>query len=83
MRLKYPTTATSYVFANLQESINKLEKVIITDVSKLRETNCLNLPLHKKKAILFTVAKIPIAASRAYSDTNIKKGFILNGQLDF
>ena len=78
-----PTTASSYIFSNLQDSINKLEKVTITDVSTLRETNCLNLPLHKKKAILFTVAKIPIAASRAYSDTNIKKGFVLNGQLDY
>ena len=42
----------------------------------------LNLPSHKKKAILATVSKLPIATSRAYTDQTIKKAFILNGQLD-
>ena len=42
----------------------------------------LALPSHKKKAILATISKLPIATSKAYSDQTIKKAFILNGQLD-
>ena len=37
---------------------------------------------HKKKAIIFTASKIPVAAHRAYDDYVIKEGFIANGQLD-
>ena len=77
-----PTAATSYVFSNLHESIKSLEKVTITDITSLPQTDCLNLPSHKKKAILCTLAKLPIASSRAYCDSNIKKTFLLNGQLD-
>ena len=45
-------------------------------------TKVLMLPLHKKKAILATSSKLPIATARAYTDANIKKAFMLNGQLD-
>lgn len=45
-------------------------------------TRTLNLSLHKKKAILATVSKLPIATAQAYTDNNIKKAFVLNGQLD-
>ena len=38
--------------------------------------------LAQKKAILVTVSKLPIATAKAYTDANIKKAFMINGQLD-
>ena len=45
-------------------------------------TDILNLTTHKKEAILATVPKLPIASGRAYTTSNVKKAFVLNGQID-
>ena len=64
------------VFNFINSKLNEL------DGSNGTNTITLKLQNHKRKAILSTVSKLPIATSRAYSDNTIKTAFILNGQLD-
>ena len=70
-----PTAANSSVFCHLEEMFQRLDSATGNDER-------LHLPCHKKKAILLTLSKLPIASSRAYSNHIIKKAFLLNGQLD-
>ena len=58
----------------------KIEK--LTSPSSPSSNQVLRLSSHKKKAILFTVPKLPIATGRAFTIDNVQKGFILNGQVD-
>ena len=70
-----PTAANNSIVHHLEETF--------ANYGVETEGRCsLNLPSHKKKAIILTLAKLPIAASRAYSDHIIKKAFTINGQLD-
>lgn len=74
--------SNSMVYSYLSEEFDRLEVHNIDD--DLDNSNCpvLVLPAHKKQAIKLTLAKIPVATSRAYGDEVIKKAFVLNGQLD-
>ena len=70
-----PTAANNSIVHHLEQTFIRLDQHSIDGGS-------LHLPSHKKKAIILTLAKLPIAASRAYSVHVIKKAFMLNGQLD-
>ena len=70
-----PTSANNSVYHHLEQEFKRLDLAS-------SETESLHLPSHKKKAILLTLSKLPIASSRAYSDHIIKKAFLINGQLD-
>ena len=76
---KSPHTCNSSVFHFLQTAIDSLEN---ENNSSSVNGRRLNLPSHKKKAIIATTSKLPIATSHAYTDAHIKKAFVLNGQLD-
>ena len=67
--------SNSSIYHHLQQSFIKLS-------NNPPDGDAVLLPSHKKKAIILTLSKLPIAASRAYSDHVIKKAFMLNGQLD-
>lgn len=70
-----PTSGNSAIYHHLQKTFDRLR-------NEPTDADSLHLPSHKKKAIILTLAKLPIAASRAYGDHVIKKAFLLNGQLD-
>ena len=67
--------SNSSIYHHLQQSFIKLS-------NNPPDGDAVLLPSHKKKAIILTLSKLPIATSRAYSDHVIKKAFMLNGQLD-
>ena len=73
-----PTVTNNSIFHYLQQKINLMSPNRVDSLSN----RVINIPAFKKKAIIATISKIPIAASRAYSDSNIKKAFIMNSQLD-
>ena len=54
----------------------------LENTSPLVSGRVLRLLAHKKKAILSTIPKLPSVTASAFSISNIKKGFVLNGQLD-
>ena len=70
-----PTSANNSIYHHLQQQFSNLSKDPKAD-------DHLQLPSHKKKAIMLTLAKLPIATARAYGDHVIKKAFMINGQLD-
>ena len=75
-----PHSSNSSVYSIIEKALASMEPANIATDSSC--TKVLMLPLHKKKAILATSSKLPIATARAYTDANIKKAFMLNGQLD-
>ena len=70
-----PFNANNSIHHHIQQCFEQLH-------NNAPDGDSLHLPSHKRKAILFTISKLPIAASRAYADHVIKKAFMLNGQLD-
>ena len=70
-----PTSANNSI-------VHHLEEMFASFSEEINGSTSIHLASHKKKAIILTLAKLPIAASRAYSDHIIKKAFVLNGQLD-
>ena len=72
-----PHVSNNGVYFALEKEINAL-----INNSRDATGRVLNLLKHKKKAILMTVSKLPIAAARAYSSENICKAFMRNGQVD-
>ena len=74
-----PNASNSSVYLHINQCLLSLEHNLTSNSSTGRK---LKLALHKKKAILFTASKIPIAIHRAYDDHVIKEGFVANGQLD-
>ena len=72
-----PHLSNNSILAHLENELTRLES---NDLSTTGQV--LKLLSHKKKAILATVPKLPSATGSAYSISNIKKGFVLNGQLD-
>ena len=77
---KNPHSSNSSVYRFLDQTLTSMESRHHS--IQHPSPHVLNLSLHKKKAVLATVAKLPIATARAYTDENIKKAFALNGQLD-
>ena len=73
-----PTAGNNSIHHYLEQKINSMPSSTQPSNSK----QILKLPSHKKKAILATVSKMPIATSRAYSEAIIKKAFVVNSQLD-
>ena len=71
-----PHTSNNALYHYLEQTLMSMETPTGASPSVLK------LQSHKKKAILITAAKLPIAAACAYSDKIIKKAFVLNGQLD-
>ena len=63
-------------------TINHIHHFIDKELSKLQDEGILNLSSHKKKAILSTIPKLPSVTGKSHHISNIRKGFILNGQLD-
>ena len=63
-------------------AVNRIYHYVEKELKKLHNQGILILPPHKKKAILSTVAKLPSATGRSHSIANVRKGFILNGQID-
>ena len=66
-----PNAAISHIYHYLEQ-----------ELAKLQEEEVMILPNHKKKAILSTISKLPNATGKSHSISNIRKAFILNGQLD-
>ena len=69
------------------QDINPLVMVIQDLLDKLEDTSngnrdVVRLMYHKKKAILFALPNLPAVTSDAFTVSNIRKGFIYNGQLD-
>ena len=75
-----PNSSNSSVYSYVDKALSLMEHSINSD--DVETTKVLLLPSHKKKAILATCSKLPIATARAYTDDNIKKAFMLNGQID-
>ena len=69
--MENPHAATNSIFHDLETKINHLEYC-----------NVMLLPSHKKKAILTTVSKLLSLTGKSHSLSNVKKGIILNGQID-
>ena len=76
-----PTAGNSCVYHYINQALKAMEPKTVA-ANNPESTKILNLLTHKRKAILATASKMPIAASRAYRDDNIKKAFELNGQID-
>ena len=72
-----PHTSNNNVLVQLEEAIRQLE-----DRSPNATGKVLNLLPHKKKAILATIPKLPSVTGSAFSMSIIKKGFIVNGQIN-
>ena len=71
------------VYSFLGDLMKKLEIPLDSIPNhELSNTDVLFLPIHKKKSIQMTLRKLPVATAKAYSDTVIKRTFVLNGQLD-
>ena len=70
-----PTSANNSIYHHLQQTFTNLS-------NDPTSSDFLHLLSHKKKAVILTLAKLPIATARAYSDHVIKKAFMINGQLD-
>ena len=64
-------------------TVNHIYHHIDMELKRLQENNELILSSHKKKAILATIPKLPSATGKSHSLSNIRKGFVLNGQLDY
>ena len=77
-----PHASNSSIYWILDQTISSLHPDATGKNVNTFPNMVLNLPSHKKKAVLSTVSKLPIATSRAYSDQTIKKAFLLNSQLD-
>ena len=73
---------------NPHSASNSIMHFLETEFTSLRATSTsnptrlLNISPHKKKALLATIPNLPEATAKAYSVSNVKKGFVLNGQLD-
>ena len=74
-----PHAAYDSIFHYLSQEIDCLKE---SDAGNIGSTRILDLASHKRKAILATVPKLLLATGRAYSTANVKKAFILNGQID-
>ena len=48
----------------------------------MQDQGILCLPIHKKKAILVTLGKLPSVTGKAYTINSVSKGFMLNSQID-
>ena len=75
--MEIPHAAYNNIYQYLEDKINSLSKS-----SPSSNNDTLLLTAHKKKAILATIPKLPIATGQSFTIENVKKGFILNGQLD-
>ena len=71
-----PTTANNSIYSHLTQVFSNLEN------NSNPNKDSLFLPIHKKKAVLITLAKLYIATFNAYSETVIKKASMLNSQID-
>ena len=72
-----PHAGYDSIFKYLEEQIDSLMHQTSTNQNQI-----LILSAHKKQAILATIPKLPIATGHAFTIDNVKKGFIINGQLD-
>ena len=73
-----PNSCTSPIYQYLEQSFIELSDTS-TDPCK---TNIVILPNHKKNALMLTLAKLPGATGKAFTTSNVRKGFVLNGQVD-
>ena len=74
-----PHSSNNSVFQFIEQRLIAMEN---GSTAEHPDMPVLKLQNHKKKAILSTAAKLPIATACAYSDNIIKTAFIVNGQID-
>ena len=63
-------------------TISKLNSIKLYHLTPTDPLKVLRLSNHKRKAIIFTIPKLPRATGRSHSLHNVTKGFVLNGQID-
>ena len=63
-------------------TVNHIYHHIDKELKKLQESGLLVLSTHKRKAVLCTIPKLPSVTGRSHSLSNVRKAFVLNGQLD-
>ena len=69
-----PNSASNRVYHFIDNALTLLELSFGSQVVKL--------PSHKRKAILITTSKLPSATGRSHTTSNVRKGFMMNGQID-
>ena len=77
--LKNPHESQARIKFQLEDMFDALER----DGYENDKDKIVRLPTHKRKALIAGLAKLPTAMGAAFAPTNIIKGFLANGQLDW
>ena len=73
-----PNSSTSPIFLHLEITLSELAEAI----NDPTDTKVVVSAHHKRITLMITLSKLPGATGKAFSTTNVQKGFVLNGQLD-
>ena len=69
-----PNASSSRIYHLIDKGLTELKNSMTSQVVQLAP--------HRHKAILITTSKLPSATRGLYSTANVKKRFMLNGQID-